>query len=478
MSEVENNQENFAQLLEGLEKRSAKIQQGQKISGRIIAISGDDVFVDIGTKEDGVMDIHELMDKDGNIPFTSGDTIEAFVIGMSSQGVKLSKSMSGSGISALEDARDAQIPVEGKIKSQCKGGYQVEIAGKVAFCPGSQIVSSKSGDDLIGWQTKFLVTRIENNGRNIVVSQRALQDKERRENLEKLLDTVKQGDVVEGIVSRLAPFGVFVELAPGVEGMVHLSELAWNHVQKPEDAVSEGEKISVKLLSTDTDDKGRTRISLSRRQAIEDPWINIDNTLHTGDTVTGTVKRLAPFGAFVEILPGVEGLVHLSEMSWEKRVNKPEEVTNIDERVLVKVKDINKEGKRISLSMRDAQGDPWDGVEERFSEGVKITGKIESKSPHGYFIQLVPGITGLLPMSSIKNAEKTQQLDKLTPGDTINVIVQKVDSTAKRISLMPESQEIEEVSWKENVKPIPASPEEGIMAQAFKKALQKKRQGE
>lgn len=479
------NGENFAEMLAQHSTQSEKLQPGQKIEGVIIDIAGDDVFVDVGAKQDGVLDYKEVLDKDGNPNVAVGDRISAFVLNISSQGVRISKSMHGSGIAALESARDAGVPVDGRIKAVVKGGYQIDVLGKQAFCPGSQMEYSPAGsnEDLVGRQMQFLVSRIENNGRNIVVSRRALLDREKKESMEKLLSSVKEGDIVEGRVSRLAPFGAFVELAPGIEGMIHLSELSWSRVATPEEAVSSDEMIRVKILAIGNDEKGRFRISLSRKQAMEDPWADIASKFKVGDVVEGKVVRFAPFGAFVEIAPGVDGLVHLSEMSWAKRINKPEEALSIGDNAQVAIKEINPDTRRVSLSLRDVLGNPWEKAAEEFPEGSKVDGVVENKSPYGLFVSLAPGITGLLPNSAIRNAPRDSNLVKLEPGDQVSLLVQKVDSVARRISLMPETPDNpspeEDKSWRQHTKTRETAAEEsgGLMAQALRNAFQKKNQG-
>ncbi|WP_165076676.1 MULTISPECIES: 30S ribosomal protein S1 [unclassified Desulfovibrio] len=476
--------EDFAALLAAHDEASSgQVQPGQKVKGTIIAVTGENVFVDVGLKEDGIMDRKDLLDADGKEIAGPGETVEAWVVAASPQGIVLSRSMSGSGVAALEEARDAGVPVEGRVTGTCKGGYLVEVLGKSAFCPGSQMDAAASdGEGPVGRTLQFLVTRVENRGRNIVVSRRALLDRERRESLEKLLETLKPGDMVEGRVTRLAPFGAFVELAPAVEGMIHLSELAWSRVASAEEAVSVGDPVRVKVLGITTNEKGQTRISLSRKQAEGDPWQDVPARLAAGSVVQGKVRRLAPFGAFVEVLPGVEGLIHISELSWAKRVNKPEDVLAVGDEVSVKVKDVNPETRRIALSLRDAEGDPWQDAEQRFPVGATVEGTVEGRSQYGLFVTLAPGITGLLPAGVIKNSKKPE-LAKLDKGDSVTLVVQNIDSGARRISLTYEGADNDPQAagagprgaggggWKQHA--VSGAPVTGIMAQALQKAMQK-----
>ena len=281
LSTFEEGSEDFAAMFAAQEAGTVRLQPGQKVTGTIITITGDSVFVDVGIKLDGIMDRKDILDAEGNESVAPGDSIEVYVVGTSAGEIRLSRSMSGAGMAALEDARDAGVPVDGRVTGTCKGGYTVSVRGKNAFCPGSQMdsVSVADAEALVGRTMQFLIIRVENRGRNIVVSRRALLDRERQENLEKVLASLNVGDTVEGRITRLASFGAFMELAPGVEGMIHLSELSWSRVNSADEAVAVGDMVRAKLLSVSKDDKGRTRISLSRKKAEGDPWLQAADRL-------------------------------------------------------------------------------------------------------------------------------------------------------------------------------------------------------
>jgi small subunit ribosomal protein S1 len=375
----------------------------------IIAMSGDSVFLDVGVKRDGIMDKKDILDAQGQPAADIGDTVEAWVVAMNAQEIRLSRSMSGSGVAALEDARDSAIPGEGRISGVCKGGYTIEVLGKSAFCPGSQMdaASLQEPDELVGRTLQFLVTRVENRGRNIVLSRRALVERERRESLESLLAGLKVGDLLDGTVTRLAPYGAFVELAPSVEGMTHISELSWARIETPEEAVKPGDRIKVKLLALQQDAKGNMRISLSHKQAEGDPWDEVENRLSPGQTVQGKVIRLAPFGAFVELFPGIDGLVHLSEMSFGKRVHNAGDILSIGEHVNVVVKEISTEKRRISLSLRDADADPRADVEQRLPPKDCAEVEDQSRKQHGAESADASGGLGIMAQA-LQNALKTR----------------------------------------------------------------------
>lgn len=470
--------ENFEEMLAMHEASAPRLQTGQKVTGKVITVSGDSVFVDVGVKQDGVLDRAEILDAEGRETVAPGDSVSAWIVGVSPQGIRLSRSMIGSGIAALEEARDAGLPVEGRVKATCKGGYEVEVLGKNAFCPGSQMEAAEDPESVVGRQMQFLITRIENHGRNIVVSRRALIERERRENLDKLLSSINIGDTLEGKISRLVPYGAFIELAPSVEGLAHISELSWSRVSTPDEVVSPGDPVRVKVMSLVKDDKGQMRIGLSPKQAQGDPWEKVEERFRPGDIVEGTVRRLAPFGAFVEIAPGIEGLAHVSELSWEKRILKPEEVLAAGDVVSVKIREISPETRRISLSLKDAQGDPWQDAPEKFSPGTQVKGRVESKNQHGIFISLAPGISGLLPQGVLSNSADSGNLSRLGAGDSIEVVIRTVDPATRRISLAPVTSEKqpEDNSWGQHVSVRPESSGDnlGIMAQALKKAFEKK----
>lgn len=477
---VEDSGEDFAAMLESHGQSSERLHPGQKVSGVIIAFTGENVFLDVGIKVDGIMERKDLMNPEGEVTAQVGDTVEAWVVSVSPQEIRLSRSMSGSGVAALEEARDAAVPVDGKVTGTCKGGYTVEVMGKRAFCPGSQmdLIAQEDAEAVVGRTLQFLITRVESRGRNIVVSRRALVERERRENLTAVLDTIKEGDTVEGRITRLAPFGAFMELAPGVEGMIHISELSWSRVAQADEAVATGDLVRAKILSIAQDAKGNTRISLSRKQAEGDPWNDVEGKLNVGAIVPGKVVRLAPFGAFVEVLPGIEGLVHVSEMSWEKRVNKPEEIVSVGENVQVKIKEFLPERRRISLSLRDAEGDPWSQAAERFPAGTKVTGTVESKAQFGYFVTLMPGVTGLLPNANIKGSEQAANLNKLSKGDSVTLVVQAADIAQRRISLAPEGAEVtQDTSWKQHTSAAaaPTGTSLSSLGDALQAALRKQK---
>lgn len=432
-------EESFAELFAAQSAQSAPgahLTPGQRVTVTVVAVTSDTIFVSTGSKVDGIVERSEMEENGAPTPEV-GDQLDLYVVAASPQEVRLSKMMRGAGgLAVLEEAKEANLPVEGKVQAIVKGGFAVEVMKRRAFCPLGQMDLRPVEDPeaFIGKTLPFIITKLEKNGRNIVVSRRVILEAEQAENREAFLSGVSIGDVLEGLVVRLAPFGVFVELATGVEGLVHLSELAWGRVVQADEVVSVNDKIRVKILEIATTEKG-PRISLSARQVLDDPWKTIGDRLQDGQIVTGKVVRNAAFGSFVEVLPGIDGLIHISELSYEKRVNKPDEIITVGETVSVKIKGIDLEKKRLSLSLRDVGGDPWEGVDEDFPVGSEVVGVVEKRAPFGVFITLRPGVTGLLPASSIAAARDKKGVDRANMGDTVQVFVREVDMQSRKVTL-------------------------------------------
>ncbi|MCP3940331.1 MAG: 30S ribosomal protein S1 [Desulfobacteraceae bacterium] len=457
-------------------KISRELKQGDMVTGKIISIGKASVYIDTGTKSDGVVDKIELLDENGEFPFQVNDSIKLYVVSLSESEVILSKALSGAGKAImLEDASRNKTPVEGKVTGVIKGGFNVDILGKRAFCPVSQMDVSyvENPEDYVGQTHHFLVSRFEEKGRNIVVSRRDLLNEQIKEEQKAFLAKVSQGDIVQGCVTKLMPFGAFIELAPGVEGMAHISELSWSRVEKPDEVLQPGDLVRVKLLKIESKEGDTPKISLSIKQMDANPWDNMGTAFNPGDQVTGKVVRLASFGAFVEIAPGVDGLVHISEMSHTKRVLRPEDVVRQGEQVQVVIKTIDQESKRISLSIKDALGDPWTGITTKYIPGSMVNVTLEKKETFGFFMNFVPGVTGLMPMSNIRNSSSSANYDKLKPGDSIDLLIQEVDEDNRRITLASPDQKDSE-DWK-SFAPTQTKNTLGTMESLFREAMNKKK---
>jgi len=477
-NDLENSDDlSFEELFESYgAKAGRELKQGDMVEGQIISIGRTSVYIDTGTKSDGVVEKAELLDEDGEFPFQINDKLKLYVVSLSESEVILSKAISGAGkATMLEDASYNHIPVEGRVTDVIKGGFNVDILGKRAFCPVSQmdVRYVETPEDYVGQVFQFLITRFEENGRNIVISRRDLLNEQIREEQLAFLAKVSEGDIVQGKVIKLMSYGAFIEIAPGVEGMAHISELSWSRVEKPDEIIQAGDIVPVKLLKIESKEGDSPKISLSMKQIDSNPWDNMGNSFSPGDQVSGKVIRLASFGAFVEIAPGVDGLVHISEMSHTRRVLRPEDVIQEGEQVQVVIKTIDMDSKRISLSIKDALGDPWTGVIAKYPLGSIQDGTLEKRETFGLFIRLEPGVTGLMPMSNIRNASSSSVYDKLKPGDSVQALVQEVDEDKRRITLASPDQKDPD-NWKQFAQQQ-KEKSLGTMENLFLEALKKKK---
>jgi small subunit ribosomal protein S1 len=440
MAEIENQEEvSFAELLESSSTIPGdRFAPGDTVSGTVVKITKDTVFVDLGGKSEGIADVGEFLDKDGNLSLKEGDTVELRVASFRG-GIHLSKTIKVPGAEAVDLLRDAQrnqIPVEGRVAAVNKGGFEIDISGTRAFCPVSQIDLQfcEKPEEHIGARYPFRIMEIKEKGKNIIVSRRALLQEEQDKKAQETLSSLKEGMELEGTITRLMDFGAFVDIG-GIDGMVHVSEISHARIGQPSEVLQPGQKVKVKVLKIDPDKGGRRKIALSLKALEQSPWEK-GFPFKEGEVISGTVSRLADFGAFVEVAPGVDGLVHLSEISYE-RVPHPGRVLTEGERVDVLVLKIDEEKRRISLSIKDAAikqqiVDP--GEEVRLEVGQVLKGIVEDQKPYGLFIrlpQLGMGVRGLLPMEELVQSEKGDVKKRLPRGREIQVEIISIDEKGR-----------------------------------------------
>lgn len=360
------NDEDFASMFaeaEGNKGKSKRVRTGDTVKGKVISIGQTSVFVDVGGKAEGVLDRAQLSDPDGKLLVQVGDTVEARVVGDEGGVLQLRTRIGGRGPEVraeLQQAAELGIPVEGVVSEVVKGGVSVDVAGVRGFCPASQI-EARFVDDLstyVGQKLSFRITRYE--PRNLVLSRRALVEEEKQKLASVTRKTLQPGLVLRGKVVSFKPFGAFVDIG-GIEGMLHISELGHTRVERPEDVLRVGQEVDVAVLKIEPGDKGE-RISLSLKALADDPWVETTRSLSEGQRVKGTVTRLQPFGAFVEIAPGVEGLVHISELGANRRINHPKEVVSVGQEVEAVVLAIDPEKRRLGLSMSASKDGTADDV--------------------------------------------------------------------------------------------------------------------
>jgi small subunit ribosomal protein S1 len=419
-------------------------QMGDTVSGTVVNVSGESIFVDLGGKSEGVVDTAEFLDAEGHLDVKVGDQLELKVVSVS-DAVYLSKSLKVRGEKAAEVLREAYesgLPVEGKVSGVNKGGLDVDISGIRAFCPVSQIDQGfcENPEVHVGMKYAFRIQEYKERGRNLIVSRRVLLEEEQQKRARQVLEKLKAGDVMEGTVTRLMNYGAFVDIG-GVEGMVHVSQMAHYRLNHPSDLLHAGQTVKVQVEQFETGADGRTRISLSMKALEPTPW-DTGLAFLEGEVVRGRVQRLMDFGAFVELAPGVEGLVHVSEVSYE-RIAHPRKLLSEGQEVQVRILRIDPEKKRISLSIKEARdfqapegrADAEKAEEAKLEKGRQLTGVVESVSSRGLQLRLPgagPGVRGFLPVEELGLPGRgTDVKKKFPPGTPVQVAVESVDGPDK-----------------------------------------------
>ncbi len=432
----------FADLLqqESADIEELDIRVGRQVTGVISVISStsDNVLIELDAQHTGVMDKNQIVNEEGELQYRVGDSIKAYVVSTSGDEIHLSLRMSQSKM-ALDDlyaARQNQLPVLGKVVGENKGGFEVTIMGKKAFCPVSQIDSRFVTNKLefLGKEYVFLIEKIEEGGRNIVVSRAKLLKREAEEKIKELEARQDQEIILDGTVSDVRDYGAFVDIG-GFEGFLHVSEMSYTRVSRAQEFLQKGDKVRVKVLKIETTAEGKRRISLSMKAIQEDPWSTAEQDLERGKSYNGKVMRLETFGAFVQVLPGIEGLIHVSEMAWDKRVNHPQEILKVGDTVSVRILDIQPATQKVSLSLKNVEEDPWLHLEERFPLQSTATGTVQSLKGFGAFVQLVPGVVGLLPVEILKKAYGESYKKKASPPQELTVVIRELDLAGKKILL-------------------------------------------
>ncbi len=428
----------FDQLPDLYEESLKQYQEGEVVSGRIVAVDKDYVIVDIGYKCEGHIPIHEFLDAGGENTARVGDQVDVLlerrddeedIILLSKE--KASKIKVWEEISAAYQ-QDGEI--EGNVVAKVKGGLSVDLGGVTAFLPGSQVDLQpvRNIDNLIGQTYKFKILKYNKKRRNVVLSRRVILEKERAEQKAATLATLEEGKVVTGTVKNITDYGVFVDLG-GIDGLLHVTDMSWGRIGHPADLFQVGDTIQVKILSFDRENE---KVSLGLKQLVEDPWLTASEKYPVGQRVQGKVVSLTDYGAFVELEPGVEGLIHVSEMSWTKKVRHPSKIVSIGDIVEAQVLDIDTAKKRISLSMKHVEPNPWDVIGEKYPEGTVIEGKIKNITDFGIFIGIDEGIDGLVHISDISWTKRIKHPSEVfKKGQEVQAKVLKIDKENERFSL-------------------------------------------
>ncbi|AWB57820.1 MAG: 30S ribosomal protein S1 [Colwellia polaris] len=428
--------ENFAQLFEESLK-TIETRPGSIIKGTVVAITKDNVLVDAGLKSESVISIDQFKSLTGEVEVSVGDEVDVSLKatddGFGETILSRDDAKRHEAWQVLEKAYEEKETIIGVINGKVKGGFTVEVSNIRAFLPGSLVDVRPIRDTthLEGKDLEFKVIKLDQKRNNVVVSRRAVIESESSVERDELLASLAEGIEVKGIVKNLTDYGAFVDLG-GIDGLLHITDMAWKRVKHPSEIVNVGDEIQVKVLKFDRE---RTRVSLGMKQLGEDPWVAIAKRYPEGAKLTGRVTNLTDYGCFVEIQEGVEGLVHVSEMDWTNKNIHPSKVVNLGDTVEVMVLEIDEERRRISLGLKQCIPNPWEEFAKNFNKGDKVSGKIKSITDFGIFIGLDGGIDGLVHLSDISWAGGEEAVREYKKGDEISAVVLQVDPERERISL-------------------------------------------
>ncbi len=442
--------EEYQAMVEMYDSTIKDIKEGEVLTGRVIGVTRNDVLVDVGFKSEGIIPIDEFPMP---LNIKVGDTIEVYLEQIEDKNGQLILSKQKADFmrvwEMIREIHDAGSTTEGRVMRRIKGGLVVDIMGVDAFLPGSQVALRQvpDFDALIGEPMEIKIIKLNKSRRNIVVSRRMVLENEREKMRESLLSEISVGQIRQGIVKNVTDFGVFIDLG-GVDGLLHITDMSWGRIRHPSEVVSLGQSIDVKIL--DFDEK-TSRISLGLKQMTPYPWENIEQKYPLGKKVTGRVVSITDYGAFVELEKGVEGLIHISEMSWTQHIKHPSKIMNANDKVEAVVLSVDKENEKISLGIKQMEPDPWLTIEQKYPSSKVVTGKVRNLTAFGAFIELEEGIDGLVHISDMSWTRRVQHPSEIMKkGDKVEVKILKVDHENRRISLG--YKQLQEDPWPELAK--------------------------
>ncbi|RKZ25249.1 30S ribosomal protein S1, partial [bacterium] len=451
LSEGDVEQEDLSSVMEEMERDRelysrgcAVLREGNIIDGKVIAVRGTDVMVDIGFKSEGIIPLEEFGDKTPQ----PGDEVSIFLEALEDENGQVVISKKRADFirvwDIIKDAYETKKPLRGKIKKRIKGGMVVDLMGVDAFLPGSQIALRPvpDFDALVNEEMDFRVIKLNKIRRNIVVSHRILLEEKRGKERDELLKTIEEGQVREGVVKNITDFGVFIDLG-GMDGLLHITDMSWTRINHPSEMVKIGDTINVKILKYDRE---KQRISLGLKQLVPSPWDNVDERFPVNKRVKGKVVNLMKYGAFIQLDEGIEGLVHVSEMSWTKHISHPSEMLEVGQEVECVVLDVDKENHKISLGIKQLEPDPWKVAAEKYTPGARVTGVVRNLTAFGAFIEIEEGIEGLIHISDISWTKRVNHPSEFfRRGQKVEAVVLGIDSENHRISLG--YKQLEEDPW-------------------------------
>lgn len=429
----------FAAALENyLNKDFDELDDGSIISGKVVKVGPETVLVDVNYKSEGQIPVDEFKDREGNFQIQEGDEIDVLIVnkdeteGLINLSYKRAQRMKV--LDELERILEAEENVVGTIIQRIKGGYTVEVKGVEAFLPGSHVDLRPvpDMDALVGKEFEFRILKINRKRSNVIVSRRVILEEEREEQRQKLLSTLEEGQTIEGKVKNITDYGVFVDLG-GLDGLLHITDMSWKRIRHPKELVQLGDTLQLKVLHYDKEEQ---KVSLGMKQLVPNPWENIEEKYPEGTKLTGRVTNIVDYGAFVELEPAVEGLVHISEMSWTRKLRHPSQMVKVGDEVEVVILSLDAEKKRISLGMKQVNPNPWDLVFDKYPEGTIIEAPIKNITDFGIFIGIEDGIDGLIHVSDISWTKKVHHPGEMFQvGDSIQAKVLTVDKENEKFTL-------------------------------------------
>jgi len=403
------------------------LQLGEVVEGKVVQINPDTIMVDVGWKTEGYIPAKELRDAEGNINIPVGDSVEVLVDRRDGDGNLVLSKDKAARLKIWDEVKYAcenNTVMTGTIIERVKGGLSVDI-GIPAFLPGSQvdIRPIRDLDQFVGQKLLFNVIKYDRKRNNVVLSRRAILEKQREEEKRATLENIEEGKIVEGTIKNITDYGIFIDLG-GIDGLLHITDISWGRISRPADSFSKGQKVHVKVLSFDRE---RERVALGLKQLAENPWETIQEKYPVGAIMPGRVVNLTDYGAFVELEPGVEGLVHISEMFWTREIRHPSKVLSPGQQVQVMILEVKTEEKRISLGLKQTMSNPWETLKEKYPVGTVIRGVVRNITNFGVFVGIEDGIDGLIHLSDISWIQKVKHpSDVFKKGQEIEAMVLNV----------------------------------------------------
>ncbi|MBH87893.1 MAG: 30S ribosomal protein S1 [Pelagibacterales bacterium] len=437
MSNKQEQVESFADLFAEQIKKDEK-KEGQVVKGTVISIENDMMIVDVGYKTEGRISLREFSNKDNNKMPIEGDVIDVYLEKVENRNgeavLSREKARREESWGTLEKASEDKEKVNGTIFGRVKGGFSVDLDGAIAFLPGSQVDvrPTRDANHLVGSTQLFHILKMDRRRGNIVVSRRSVLEESRAEAKAELVSTMEEGQILEGIIKNITDYGAFVDLGE-VDGLLHVTDISWKRISHPTEALSIGQKVKVQVIKFNSDTQ---RISLGMKQLEEDPWEIAQNKYNVDDKFTGRVTNITDYGAFVELESGIEGLVHVSEMSWTKKNMQPGKIVSTSEEVEVKVLEIDSEKRRISLGMKQCKPNPWLDLQKNYKIGAEVEGEVKSITEFGIFIGLPGEMDGLIHLSDLDwNTSGEDLIGNFKKGDMIKAKLLEIDIDKERVSL-------------------------------------------